>query len=138
MVGHSNETEAPDPQPGSPNPAVERRDNEDVGDGVERESVKAAVKSVTPDTELNRRRSAATSVSATTQATAAPGQNTAPRKWFRRLNPLRWGPLPPVPAERAPCPESTAGFFSLLTFSWMGPLMTVSQPQFQVFACCCR
>lgn len=48
------------------------------------------------------------------------------KKWFKRVNPLRWGPKPPVPSKRDVCPEYHAGWLSLITFQWMGPLMTVS------------
>ncbi len=48
------------------------------------------------------------------------------KKWYKRLNPLRWGPTPPVPKERRVSREKDAGFFSLLTFQWMAPLMNVS------------
>jgi hypothetical protein len=48
------------------------------------------------------------------------------KKWYKRANPLKWGPKPPVPKERGVCPEYQAGWFSLLTFQWMAPLMTVS------------
>ncbi|KAL0253270.1 ATP-binding cassette transporter yor1 [Diplodia seriata] len=43
--------------------------------------------------------------------------------WHRKLNPLNWGAMPPVPTERTVCPEHKAGFFSRLTFSWMTPIM---------------
>lgn len=45
------------------------------------------------------------------------------RKW--RLNPLKWGPKPPIPKERQVCPEYSAGIFSRLTWHWMQPLMNV-------------
>ena len=46
------------------------------------------------------------------------------RPWYKRLNPLKWSKEPPIPKQRTVSPEYTAGFFSLLTFQWMGPLMT--------------
>ena len=48
------------------------------------------------------------------------------RRWYKKVNPLKWGPKPPVPKTREVCPEYNAGWFSLLTFQWMAPLMTVS------------
>lgn len=125
MVDRAGEAKDADPQLEPTQASAEKREYEDVGDGVEKESVKAAGESAVRDTDLDRTRSAATDATATTQATAAPGQEPPKRKWYQRLNPLRWGAVPSIPDERAPCPESTAGFFSLLTFSWMGPLMTV-------------
>ena len=52
-----------------------------------------------------------------------------PRKkkpWYKRLNPLKRSVKPPVPRERTVSREYTAGFFSMLTFQWMSPLMSVS------------
>lgn len=66
----------------------------------------------------------ATSISALTTET----KSTALKKrkpWYKRLNPLKWGPKPPVPKERIVSREYHASFFNLLTFQWMSPLMTV-------------
>lgn len=49
----------------------------------------------------------------------------AKKKWYRKINPLKWGPKPPVPETRLPSREYSAGFFSRVTFQWMAPLMTV-------------
>lgn len=71
--------------------------------------------------------SAATTITPATTATFATAPPGPPEKkpWHKKLNPLRWGSLPPVPAERMPSRECEAGFFSLLTFQWMSPLMSV-------------
>jgi ATP-binding cassette subfamily C (CFTR/MRP) protein 1 len=45
------------------------------------------------------------------------------KKFYKRLNPLKWGPKPPIPKEREVCPEYTANVFSRLSFQWMQPLM---------------
>lgn len=45
------------------------------------------------------------------------------KKWYKRLNPLKRGPKPPVPVVQEICPEYGAGFFSRLTFQWIHPLM---------------
>lgn len=45
--------------------------------------------------------------------------------WYRRLNALRSRRKIPVPKERTVSREYGAGFFSLLTFQWMAPLMKV-------------
>ncbi|TLS29492.1 hypothetical protein PpBr36_02112 [Pyricularia pennisetigena] len=73
---------------------------------------------------LHRTKSTATDVSATysTHLRALQQEWTA-RPWYRKLNPLRWGGIPPLPDERRPCPEADAGFLSKLLFSWQGPLM---------------
>lgn len=67
-----------------------------------------------------------TSASAATTATHATTLAPAPEKkpWHKNLNPFRWGPPPPVPKEKITSREYEAGFFSLLTFQWMAPLMT--------------
>lgn len=43
--------------------------------------------------------------------------------WHSKLNPLRWGGMPPVPEEPIPSPEYEAGLLSKLTFHWINPLM---------------
>ncbi|EFX02817.1 ABC multidrug transporter [Grosmannia clavigera kw1407] len=73
--------------------------------------------------ELDRTRSAATDASAASAATSAP--ETMPPSWIRKINPLRWGSVPPVPAERVECPEATATFFSRLSFHWQASMMRV-------------
>ncbi|KAJ5733265.1 hypothetical protein N7533_013712 [Penicillium manginii] len=50
---------------------------------------------------------------------------TPRRKWYRRLNPLRWQTPPPVPNERTASKEYGASFFSIVSFQWMSPLMRV-------------
>ena len=47
------------------------------------------------------------------------------RKWSERMNPFKRKIKPPVPKERVVSREHNAGFFSLLTFHWMAPLMKV-------------
>ncbi|KAF2016030.1 ABC multidrug transporter-like protein [Aaosphaeria arxii CBS 175.79] len=47
------------------------------------------------------------------------------KRWYKRVNPLKWGPKPPVPKERVVCPEYNASWFAMMTFQWMAPLMTV-------------
>jgi hypothetical protein len=44
---------------------------------------------------------------------------------FERLNPFKGREPPAISLERQICPEHTAGFFSLLTFSWMTSIMAV-------------
>ncbi|KHN95796.1 ABC transporter family protein [Metarhizium album ARSEF 1941] len=74
---------------------------------------------------LNATRSAATDTSC---ATGAPSTVQPPpakaKPWYRHMNPLRWGGVPPVPKDRIVSREYSAGFFSKLTFQWMTPLMT--------------
>ncbi|KAF1965754.1 multidrug resistance-associated protein 5 [Bimuria novae-zelandiae CBS 107.79] len=47
------------------------------------------------------------------------------KKWYKRLNPLKWGAKPPIPETRLPSREYSAGLLSRLTFQWMAPLMVV-------------
>ncbi|PNH41405.1 hypothetical protein VD0004_g5703 [Verticillium dahliae] len=73
--------------------------------------------------KLQRSASHATDASATT--TASRPQPPEKKPWYKTPNPLRWGSIPPVPKERGESREYHAGFFSLLIFHWMGPLMNV-------------
>ena len=75
--------------------------------------------------ELREVRTAASAATTATRATTQPGPPEK-KPWHKNLNPLRWGSLPPVPPERMASREYQAGFFSMLTFQWMAPLMTVS------------
>jgi hypothetical protein len=72
---------------------------------------------------LSRHQTNATGVTeisqTTTQATEAPK-----RSLWKRINPLKRNP-PPVPEKRGQSHEYTAGFFGLLTFQWITPLMRV-------------
>ncbi|KAI1342933.1 ABC multidrug transporter-like protein [Xylariaceae sp. FL0016] len=56
---------------------------------------------------------------------SAESKSSARAKWSRRLNPLRSRAIPPVPDTRQPSGETTAGFFSKVTFHWITPLMHV-------------
>ncbi|SPO00662.1 related to ATP-binding cassette transporter protein YOR1 [Cephalotrichum gorgonifer] len=116
---------ASDPQSESAQPAaITKEEDLDRIDDVEKEALKAGAESAARDPALKLTKSHATDASATTQATAPPSVKQPEKRWYRKLNPLRWGSIPPVPTEKRPSPENTASFLSLLTFSWMGPLMT--------------
>ncbi|RYP56800.1 hypothetical protein DL771_011575 [Monosporascus sp. 5C6A] len=76
--------------------------------------------------ELKRSQSYATDTSAVTRTTTRQSAPSPPKKpWYKTPNPLRWGSIPPVPAERQVSREYGASFFSRLTFHWMAPLMNV-------------
>lgn len=77
-----------------------------------------------PSHELAATRTHATDASVATQATDLNAEYHA-RPWYRKLNPLRWGGVPPVPTEKIVSREYGASFLSKLTFQWMAPLMTV-------------
>lgn len=67
-------------------------------------------------------RANATGASVGTTATAAAAQA---KPWKQKLNPLRWGRIPPIPEERIQSREYGASIFSKLFFNWVTPLMTV-------------
>jgi hypothetical protein len=123
MVEPGRSEPAPDPNAELVPKATEKQRDEDAFSNVEREEIK-----LEPEgrrSSLDRIRSTATDASATTQATTTLPTHKKGNKWYHNINPLRWGAVPPLPDERQPCPEHKAGFFSLLTFQWMTPLMTV-------------
>ncbi|OBT70508.1 hypothetical protein VE03_00185 [Pseudogymnoascus sp. 23342-1-I1] len=65
----------------------------------------------------------ATSASGASAATTVPTIATK-KPWYKTPNPMKWGAIPPIPTEREVSREATAGWFSLLTFQWMAPVMT--------------
>ena len=54
------------------------------------------------------------------------GSATPHAKWYRKLNPLKLRRVRPIPAERTISREYGEGFWSMITFHWMAPLMAVS------------
>ena len=65
-------------------------------------------------------------------STNAPSVNGEPSSakaqkvsWSRWLNPLKRNRPPPLPNQRQVSREYTASFFSILTWQWIAPLMTV-------------
>jgi len=97
------------------------------GDDYSEEIEKARAGEQDPEKreELGRMRSFATGTSAVSTSPTIHA-NYKQKPWYKQPNPLRWGKIPPVPKERKVSPEHKAGFFSLLFFQWMAPLMTVS------------
>jgi ATP-binding cassette subfamily C (CFTR/MRP) protein 1 len=79
-------------------------------------------KNLTTTTELSRTRTDATSMTEVTEA-ADPTKDTRSR--WKRWNPLKRKP-PPIPEIRGVSREYTANFWSMLTFQWVTPIMTVS------------
>ncbi|KAI9834847.1 MAG: hypothetical protein M1819_002755 [Sarea resinae] len=77
--------------------------------------------------ESGRVRTGSSSESSEDGAYKNPGQREAKskKKWYRRLNPLKRSKKPPVPEVRTVSREYGASFWSLLTFQWMAPLMSV-------------
>jgi ATP-binding cassette subfamily C (CFTR/MRP) protein 1 len=73
---------------------------------------------------LQQTKSYATTTSAVTRTESNVEQPK--KRWYKKLNPLRWGGIPPVPETRQVCREYNAPFLSLVYFQWMAPLMSVS------------
>jgi hypothetical protein len=126
------ETNNPAPQEAIASPAQSRSSDSIYDDGdtagkhydIEKRSGKFQH---TAQPALSRKQTNATGIteiSQTTQATQLPK-----RSLWKRLNPLKRHP-PPVPDKRGQSREYTAGFFSLLTFQWITPLMTVRSRYF--------
>ncbi|RDL41304.1 p-loop containing nucleoside triphosphate hydrolase [Venustampulla echinocandica] len=70
-------------------------------------------------------KSYATNTSGVTRTDSHVDRPVEPKPWYKQLNPLRWGGIPPVPQQRTMSREYTAGFFSLVYFQWVAPLMVV-------------
>ncbi|TQN69244.1 Multidrug resistance protein fer6 [Colletotrichum shisoi] len=92
---------------------IDKADGNDGGSDSDEKSVRP---------ELRSTKSNATDTSVAT--TAATRRQPQSKPWYKTPNPLKWGGIPPVPEERIVSREHRAGFFSLLTFQWMAPLMS--------------
>jgi ATP-binding cassette subfamily C (CFTR/MRP) protein 1 len=77
---------------------------------------------------LGTTKSYATAASAVTRTESNVDAPDEEKSWYQKLNPLRWGGIPPVPESRQPSREYNAPFLSLVYFQWMAPLMSVSVP----------
>jgi ATP-binding cassette subfamily C (CFTR/MRP) protein 1 len=79
---------------------------------------------------FDRTKSYATNTSAVTRTDSHVDEPAKKASWYRRLklNPLRWGGIPPVPETRKVCREYNAPFLSLVYFQWVAPLMSASLP----------
>lgn len=95
-------------------------------DSMEKENEKLNEEGAERRHEIRPMQSYATDVSTTTQATShhpGAGDDNAKKTWSQKLNPLRWGAIPPVPEEREPSHEYNASWISKLFFTWQGPIM---------------
>jgi ATP-binding cassette, subfamily C (CFTR/MRP), member 1 len=108
-------------EPTSPVSSIEdaeeeiRRKEESHEKRAEREEIKRTQSQVTDISVLTR---------TTTGASAPPPQS---KPWYKQIDPLKWGKIPPIPAERGESREYRASWLSKLTFHWMAPLMNVKQ-----------
>jgi ATP-binding cassette, subfamily C (CFTR/MRP), member 1 len=88
--------------------------------------------------EMKRTQSYATDTSVLTRTTTRQSTPVVQKKpWYKTPNPLRWGDIPPVPEKRGPSREYNASWWSLLTFQWMAPLMSVRLPSSHPQHNCC-
>ena len=96
--------------------AVEEAESSSNGDDVAKEKRLGVQR-----TASNWTQATGTSYASSVQQEA----ELAPRKqtWSEKLNPLKSRYPPPVPSERIPSREHKAGFFSVLYFQWINPLM---------------
>jgi ATP-binding cassette subfamily C (CFTR/MRP) protein 1 len=76
---------------------------------------------------LSRLQSSTSAVSAISEdgSDAKSSIRNKKKKWYKKANPLKWGPVPPIPESRQVSREHNAGLLSRLSFHWMQPLMTV-------------
>jgi ATP-binding cassette, subfamily C (CFTR/MRP), member 1 len=97
--------------------AVEEAESSSNGDEVAKEKERLEVQR----TASNWTQATGTSYASSVQQEA----EQAPRKqtWSERLNPLKSRNPPPIPSERMVSREHKAGFFSVLYFQWINPLM---------------
>ena len=97
--------------------AVEEAESSSNGDEVAKEKERLEVQR----TASNWTQATGTSYASSVQQEA----EQAPRKqtWSERLNPLKSKNPPPIPSERMVSREHKAGFFSVLYFQWINPLM---------------
>ncbi|KAI9046549.1 hypothetical protein LZ554_009295 [Drepanopeziza brunnea f. sp. 'monogermtubi'] len=75
--------------------------------------------------EVGRTKSHATDASAFSRTDShvdTPPQKKQP--WYKRLNPLKWGKVPPIPEKREVSREYSASFLSLVYFQWVAPIMS--------------
>lgn len=125
---------APDPQAAAVEP-VTPKDPEDITFAIDIDRADEKDEDSDNDEkkvrhELKSTKSYATDASVAT--TTATRRQPESKPWYKTPNPLKWGGIPPVPDEKIVSREYKAGFFSLLTFQWMAPLMSVSEPSWAV------
>jgi ATP-binding cassette subfamily C (CFTR/MRP) protein 1 len=72
---------------------------------------------------LEHTKSYATTASAMTR-TESHLEEIKKKPWYKKVNPLRWGKVPPVPETRTVSREYNAPFLSLIYFQWMAPMMS--------------
>jgi ATP-binding cassette subfamily C (CFTR/MRP) protein 1 len=76
--------------------------------------------------DFHRSKSYATNTSEVTRTESHVDEPPKKKPWYKNLNPLKWGKVPPVPETRQVSREYNAPFLSIIYFQWMAPLMSVS------------
>ncbi|KUJ15569.1 ABC transporter family protein [Mollisia scopiformis] len=103
----------------------EKKDYIEITTHRPRSSIDDSDPEYTPDEKhphIDRTKSYATN----TSAPESHVEDTPKKKpWYKNINPLRWGGIPPVPEKRIVSREYTAPFLSLVYFQWIAPLMAV-------------
>lgn len=82
-----------------------------------------------PKPDLERKTSETTDITELSSITQikSKAEPTPKRSRWDRWNPIKKKP-PPIPEHRVPSYEHSAGWFSLLTWGWVTPLMSVRSP----------
>jgi ATP-binding cassette subfamily C (CFTR/MRP) protein 1 len=130
--------------PADPAGAVENTDHEEPldGDGYEKDYIEITThgepsshtgSDAGPNENekrpaVERTKSYATNTSAVTRTDSHVDAPVEKQPWYRRINPLRWGGIPPLPETRKVSREYNAPFLSLVYFQWVAPLMSASLP----------
>ena len=97
-----------------------------AGMGSDSDSISDPEKNISDPIKKSTTRSTRRSGASEPESSAPDDQVNRRKKWYRNLNPLRWGRTPPVPTERSISREYGASIFSIITFQWMAPMMDVS------------
>ncbi|TVY33255.1 Multidrug resistance protein [Lachnellula subtilissima] len=74
---------------------------------------------------MDRARSYATTGSAVIRAVSPVDMPRQKKPWYKKVNPLKWGGVPPVPETRGVSREYNAPFLSMVYFQWVAPMMSV-------------
>jgi len=82
---------------------------------------------------IDRSKSYATTASAVTRTDSNVDAPPKKKRWYKNLNPLKWGGVPPVPEARGASREYNAPFLSLVYFQWIAPIMSVRAPRHPTF-----
>ena len=125
MARAESEKELEDALRRETNPNAEQTQQEDQLVDRRNDVATEPLDSVGTEKELTRISSSTSSSILSSREGEEKSEDAQKKPWYKNLNPLKRRKKPPVPTERKISREYNAGFFSLLTFQWMNPLMTV-------------